>query len=276
MEWSELGEPLIALVALTAMEIVLGIDNIVFISILTGKLPPEQQAKGRRMGLGLALVTRLMLLSLLFVVNKLDQPFFELSRIGIAPQWLKDHASINGISVRDLILFGGGLFLIGKSVTEIHERIAGAAHGHKAPEKASFGAVIAQIAILDVVFSLDSVITAIGMADHIWVMIVAVIIAMGVMLVFSEKVSRFVEKNPTIKMLALSFLMLIGVMLVAEGAGSHLEKGYVYFAMAFALLVEVLNLRVRAKSQYLAAVGPGGVAEHASETFAERTGKSSK
>jgi predicted tellurium resistance membrane protein TerC len=276
MDWDQIGKAAIALFALTAMEIVLGIDNIVFISILTGKLPKDQQKKGRRLGLGLALATRLMLLGLLFVFNKLTDPIITLSDIGVLPGWLKAdllteaYAEINGISVRDLILLAGGLFLIGKSVVEIHERIEGAAGGHKAPEKVSFTGVIVQIAVLDIVFSLDSVITAVGMADDIRVMMAAVIIAVSVMLVFSEKVSRFVEYNPTIKMLALSFLILIGVMLVSEGAGSHVQKGYVYFAMVFALIVEVLNLRVKAKSQYLASVGPGGIGEHASQSPAER------
>jgi predicted tellurium resistance membrane protein TerC len=270
MEWEQLGPALISLLALTAMEIILGIDNIVFISILTGKLPADQRAKGRTLGLALALVTRLLLLSLVFVMNKVTDPFFKFESLGILSEWFADHKEINEVSLRDVILFLGGLFLIGKSVTEIHERIQGGEHGHKAPEKTSFTGVIVQIALLDIVFSLDSVITAVGMADEIWVMITAVIIAMGVMLAFSGSVSRFVEKNPTIKILALSFLILIGVMLVAEGAGSHVNKGYIYFAMAFALLVEVLNLRVRAKSQYLAAVGPGGIGEHASKPVADK------
>lgn len=274
MNFGELSGPLIALLALTAMEIVLGIDNIVFISILTGKLPPHQRAKGRTVGLAMALVSRLILLSLVFVMNKLTSPIFSLDDLGVFRSWFSDHKEINEISVRDIILFLGGMFLIGKSVTEIHERIQGSEHGHKAPEKASFTGVIVQIALLDIVFSLDSVITAVGMADQIWVMIAAVIVAMGVMLLFSGAVSRFVEKNPTIKILALSFLILIGVMLVAEGVGSHVEKGYIYFAMAFALLVEVLNLRVRAKSQYLAAVGPGGIGEHASKPAGESGGSS--
>ncbi len=239
-------EDAIALVALTAMEIVLGIDNIVFIAILTSRLPAHQQASGRRLGLAAALITRLLLLLTLSWILGLTKPLFALSDLGIPPSWLGEE--VNAVSMRDLILLAGGLFLIGKSVHEIHARIEGTEHGHAAPAAPSFASVLVQIALLDIVFSLDSVITAVGMAKEIWVMVVAVILAMIVMLVFAGKISGFVERHPTLKMLALSFLILIGVMLVAEGIGTHFNKGYIYFAMAFALAVEFLNLRIRSRS----------------------------
>jgi predicted tellurium resistance membrane protein TerC len=179
----------------------------------------------------------------------LTAPIFELSQIGMAAEWLKAHEHINHISWRDLILLGGGLFLIRSSVVEIHEKIEGGHDKHLQPRKAKFRDVIFQIALLDIIFSLDSVITAVGMAESIWVMVAAVIAAVAVMMIFAGSVSRFVEAHPTVKMLALSFLLLIGVMLVAEGAGTHIDKGYIYFAMAFALLVEVLNLRAKTKAE---------------------------
>ena len=234
-------EIVFALVALTAMEIVLGIDNVVFIAILAGRLPKEQQAKARSIGLGVALVMRLLLLATLKVILGLTEPIFHLSDVlpdtwfgaeGLpAPETAADAAAgehpgtamaINAVSFRDLILLVGGLFLIGKSVLEIHHKIEGHEAEHKAAA-ASFAGVIVQIAILDIVFSLDSVITAIGMVapDKLWIMVVAIIISIGVMLVFAGKISTFIERHPTLKMLALSFLILIGVLLVAEGIGTH-------------------------------------------------------
>ena len=264
MDWA------IALIALTAMEIVLGIDNIVFIAILAGKLPEDQQAKARRIGLGAALVTRVLLLLSLSWILSLTEPIFTLTDFGVPESWVsqEDHPtdssshaeaadsekpkkkyliskSMNETSVRDLILLFGGLFLIGKSVHEIHVKIEGTGHQKDVKKDVSFTSVIIQIAILDIVFSLDSVITAVGMAEELWVMITAVILAVIVMLVFAEKVSAFVDQHPTVKMLALSFLILIGVMLVAEGIGTHMSKGYIYFAMTFSLIVEFLNMKIR-------------------------------
>jgi len=239
MEWMSQPEVWISLLTLTLLEIVLGIDNIIFISILSGKLPADQQAKARRLGLGLALITRVILLCGLAWVVKLDKPFWE-------PKILSWQLAISG---KDLILIIGGLFLLGKSVFEIHEKLEGA-DGHATSKmNITFNSVIFQILMLDIVFSLDSVITAVGMVKQIWVMIAAVIIAMVVMLVFVNKISAFVDRHPTIKMLALSFLILIGTMLVAEGFGQHINKGYIYFAMAFALGVEILNIRLRTKTQ---------------------------
>lgn len=255
-------ENLFALLALSAMEIILGIDNLVYISIVSGKLPKEQQPLARRIGLLLALVTRIALLFALFwIVNQLKSSLFELTAIGIPETWINamtgydpvenpeqfKHAfeSFNEISVRDLVLFGGGLFLVRQSIVEIHHEMGHDPNEDVEPVTAGFGRVVTQIAIMDIVFSLDSVITAVGMVDELWVMVTAIILAVIVMLVFAEQVSKFVEDNPTVKMLALSFLILIGVMLIAEGVGAHLDKGYVYFAMAFALVVEFLNLRTR-------------------------------
>lgn len=238
-------EAFIALVALTAMEIVLGIDNIVFIAVLTGRLPAAQQAKARRIGLLLALVMRIVLLFTLSAILGLTEPIFELSQLGLFGAWLAEHHEINEISWRDVILTGGGLFLLVKSVSEIHDRLEGHVHARGAGQTVSFASVLAQIVVLDVVFSLDSVITAVGMANQIWVMVVAVTLAVAVMLIFAETISDFVHRRPTLKMLALSFLMLIGVMLIAEGVGTHINKGYIYFAMGFALGVELINLRVR-------------------------------
>lgn len=221
-----------ALISLTVLEIVLGIDNIIFISILADKLPPHQQQKARTTGLMLAVVTRLILLASIFWLARLTDPLF--SVFGEA------------VSIRDLILIGGGLFLIAKSTFEIHGNLElDDPHNVKRTGNIAFWSVIAQILVLDVVFSLDSVITAIGMADTLWVMAAAIIIAIGVMLVFAGVISDFVNKHPTIKMLALSFLLLIGTALVAEGLEFHIPKGYIYFAMAFSFFVEVLNMRVR-------------------------------
>lgn len=241
----QLIEPLIALVALTVMEIVLGIDNIVFIAILTSRLPQNQQPSARRLGLGAALVTRILLLLTLTVIMQLEEPIFSLSDLGFSAAWFS--AEVNHVSWRDLILIAGGLFLIAKSVHEIHNNFEEDSEVVKSPKIVSFAGVLVQIAVLDIVFSLDSVITAVGMAKDLWVMVTAVIIAVGVMLVFSEAISGFIERHPTIKMLAISFLLLIGVMLVAEGIGTHVEKGYIYFAMAFSLIVEFLNMKSRHK-----------------------------
>jgi len=250
----------IALIALTSMEIVLGIDNIVFITILTSRLPLAEQPKARRVGLLLALGTRILLLMSLSWVLGLTHPLVHLGWAdGLLESFKVDEQTrhhIVDITVRDLILLVGGLFLIGKATLEIHHKIEGQEEARESGRTVSFAAVITQIAILDNVFSLDSVITAVGMAKQIYIMIAAVIIAVGVMLVFANKVSEFVERHPTIKMLALSFLILIGVMLVAEGVGTEIHKGYIYFAMSFSLMVEFLNLRMRSRQKATATVGP--------------------
>ena len=225
----------VALLTLTILEIVLGIDNIVFISILSGKLPLEKQKKARQTGLALALITRVLLLLSLSWVMSLTSPLF--TAVG------------QEISGRDLILLIGGLFLIYKATTEIHEKLEGENHDTEIKGKATFTSVILQILILDVVFSLDSVITAVGMASHIEVMIAAVIIAVIIMLFAAESISKFVNQHPTVKMLALAFLVLIGVSLLAEGLDQHIPKGYIYFAMAFSVLVEMLNLRLKKKGK---------------------------
>jgi len=228
MDWLTSPDVWIALLTLTALEIVLGIDNIVFISILAGKLPAEQQALARRVGLGLALITRLLLLLSLSWIIQLTTPLFTVFGLGI--------------SGRDLILIIGGLFLLAKATYEIHERLEGEeAHG-TAGATASFASVIVQILLLDVVFSLDSVITAVGMVDELWIMVAAVIIAVGVMLLSATAISNFVNNHPTVKMLALAFLLLIGMTLLADGFHHHIPKGYIYSAMAFSIMVEVLNL----------------------------------
>ncbi|AUN97780.1 TerC family protein [Bacteriovorax stolpii] len=232
------NEVLIALVTLTAMEIVLGIDNIIFIAILVGRLPVEQQPKIRNLGIGLALVIRILLLFSISWIMTLKEPLFAVFG--------------QNFSGRDLILLGGGLFLIAKSTFEIHHKVEGDPE-HALPEdakskkKVGAGAMLAQILVLDIVFSLDSVITAVGMVSQVGVMVVAMVISMVVMLLSAGKISAFVEKHPTVKILALSFLILIGVMLVAESMGQHVSKGYIYFAMAFSLLVESLNIRYRSK-----------------------------
>ena len=238
MEWITQPDIWISLLTLTALEIVLGIDNVIFISILAGKLPQEQQKKARQTGLMLALVTRILLLCSISWVMSLTKVLFTLPVLNA------------GITGKSLILFAGGLFLIGKSVMEIHEKLEGA-DGHATSNlgKVSFQSVIIQILLLDIVFSLDSVITAVGMANQLWVMITAVIIALGVMLAFAGTISDFVNKHPTLKMLALSFLILIGVMLVGESLGHHIPKGYIYFSMAFAFGVEMLNLKLRSKAK---------------------------
>jgi predicted tellurium resistance membrane protein TerC len=237
----------IPLLTLTAMEVVLGIDNIIFIALVAGRLPAGQQATARRLGLALALISRLLLLSALSWLLGLTRPLFALSDLGLPAGWLPPGG--NEVSGRDLILIGGGLFLIGKSVYEIHDKLEGAAQERPDGQGAGrLGWALAQIVVLDVIFSLDSVITAVGMAQQFWVMVVAVVLAVGVMLAFSGAVSAFVHRHPTIQMLALSFLILIGVMLVAEGIEKHIERGYIYFAMAFSLVVELLNQRLRKRA----------------------------
>jgi predicted tellurium resistance membrane protein TerC len=240
-----------SLLTLTAMEVVLGIDNIVLLTILTGKLPREQQGLARRLGLGLALGTRILLLLALSWVLSLTRPVLELSSLGVPAAWLPPE--VNALSWRDIILIVGGVFLIAKSTYEIHEKLEGSPEAPQPRGSARFGWTLAQIAILDIIFSLDSVITAVGMARHLWVMITAMVVAVGMMLVFAGPVGDFVHRHPTVKMLALSFLILIGVMLVAEGFGQHIDRGYIYFAMAFSLGVEMLNLRARRKKSALAA-----------------------
>jgi len=259
MEW------VIALVALALMEIILGIDNIVFLAIVTGKLPEQQRPLARRIGLILAMGMRIALLFAISFVMGLTSPIVHLTDFGAPPAWFAEEGEdihlhddghghleanklsyeANKISWRDLILITGGLFLIGKSVWEIHEKLEHDESEDDVKPATSFTSALVQIALLDIIFSLDSVITAVGMAEDIRVMIAAVVISIGVMLVFANAISEFVSKNPTLTMLALSFLILIGVMLVAEGIGTHVNKGYIYFAMAFSLIVEILNLRIR-------------------------------
>jgi len=234
MDWLTDPQTWIALATLTFLEIVLGVDNVIFISILSGKLPPDQQPRARRLGLLGALVTRILLLMSLAWVIRLTAPLFTILS--------------QAISGRDLILIVGGLFLIAKSTHEIHDRLEGE-EGHASGRvAASFASVIIQIMLLDIVFSLDSVITAVGMVDELWVMVAAVIIAVGIMLLSAESISAFVHQHPTVKMLALSFLLLIGLSLIAEGFDHHIPKGYIYFAMGFSVFVEALNLRMKRKA----------------------------
>lgn len=261
MEW------IAPFVTLTAMEIVLGIDNIVFIAILVGRLPASEQARARSLGLIGALVTRILLLLSISWVMKLTDPIFHLTDLGIPSSWVTPevpptsegslpatptpqhtigHGDINGVSWKDVILLTGGAFLIWHSVKEIHDKVEGKSSGHSSGHgSVSFNGILFKIAIFDIIFSLDSVITAVGMAKQIPVMIAAVVAAMIVMLVFAGQVSSFVDRHPTIKVLALSFLILIGVLLLAEGFGTHMNKGYIYFAMAFSLAVECVNMRIR-------------------------------
>lgn len=231
MDWLSDPQAWIALATLTSLEIVLGIDNVVFISILAGKLPEADRKRARTWGLALAMITRILLLLSLAWLIRLTAPIFE----------VLDHE----ISGRDLILLAGGLFLIGKSTHEIHDKLEGDEDHGARRTPPSFVSVIVQILLLDVVFSLDSVITAVGMVDEIPVMIIAVVIAVIVMILFSGAISAFVERHPTVKMLALSFLILIGVALIGEGLEMHIPKGYIYFAMGFSVLVEMLNIRLR-------------------------------
>lgn len=225
------SDNLIALLTLTALEVVLGVDNVIFISILAGKLPAGDQARARRVGLMAAMVMRILLLFSLAWIVRLTEPLVTI--VG------------KGISGRDLILVGGGLFLIGKATVEIHEKLEGVAGERSARVAPSFSAVILQIMVLDIVFSLDSVITAVGMADHLSVMIIAVVVAVGIMMLAAGSISTFVQRHPTVKVLALSFLLLIGMSLVGEGLGQHIPKGYIYFAMGFSVFVEMVNLRIR-------------------------------
>ena len=231
MDWITDPNAWIALGTLTALEIVLGVDNVIFISILANKLPGEQQARARRIGLGLALVGRVGLLLALSWVMGLTATVFA--------------AFGQDISGRDLILIGGGLFLLAKATKEIHDSLEGGEHGHGGGKAATFSSVIVQILLLDIVFSLDSVITAVGMAEHIQVMIAAVVLAVVFMLFSAAAVSGFIQRHPTVKMLALSFLLLVGVALVADGLDLHIPRGYIYFAMAFSVFVELLNLKLR-------------------------------
>ena len=278
-------DSIIALVSLAGMEIVLGIDNIVFIAILTGRLPEKQRALGRNIGLAVALISRLALLGLLFMITHnsfFDKPVFKLETDGINAEHIAaftagqsghgthgissqekvkptDEAitAINEFTIRDLILFVGGIFLICKSIHEIHNQFDDRDKHHKTPEVAKFSSVLIQIGILDLVFSLDSVITAVGMVDELWIMVTAMIIAVIVMLIFSKSISSFIESHPTLKMLALSFLILIGGMLVIESLGSHFNKNYIYFAMGFSLIVEMLNIRLRGNRRKIVSENQG-------------------
>jgi predicted tellurium resistance membrane protein TerC len=231
--WSAAG--LISLATLVALEVVLGIDNVIFIAILAGRLPAAEQPKARRLGIAMAVVSRILLLLSISWVMRLTEPLLTIAG------W--------ALSGKALILLGGGLFLIAKSTYEIHDKLEGAEHGHgQTGGKAALASVVVQIMLVDIVFSLDSVITAVGMTSHIPIMIVAVLVAATVMLIFAGPISEFVHRHPTMKMLALAFLILIGVMLVAEAFGQHIDKGYIYFAMAFSLAVEFVNMRLRAKA----------------------------
>jgi predicted tellurium resistance membrane protein TerC len=235
MEWLTSPEAWIALLTLTVLEVVLGIDNIIFISILAGKLPTAQQGRARRVGLAAAMIMRILLLLSITWIARLTNPLFTV--VG------------QELSGRDLILILGGLFLVAKSTHEIHDKLEGEEGHGSARVAASFGATVVQIMLLDIVFSLDSVITAVGMARDVGVMIAAVVIAVGVMMLSAASISDFVHRHPTVKMLALSFLLLIGVSLLAEGFDKHLPKGYIYFAMGFSVFVEMLNLRMRARGK---------------------------
>jgi predicted tellurium resistance membrane protein TerC len=236
MEWLSDPNVWLALLTLTALEIVLGVDNIIFIAILAGKLPQEQQQRARTVGLLMAMISRIALLFSISLIMQLTQPLFTIFA--------------QEISGRDIILIIGGLFLLGKSTFEIHENLEGEeSHGDSGADRisATFTSVIVQIMIMDIIFSIDSVITAIGLADRLGVMVAAIVIAVLVMIALAGKISAFVESRPTIKILALSFLLLIGVSLMGEGMGLHIPKGYIYFAMAFSIFVELLNLKVRKK-----------------------------
>ncbi len=235
MDWITSPEAWVALATLTALEIVLGIDNVVFISILAGKLPEPQRDRARRVGLGLAMLMRIALLFAITWITRLTKPLFSI--LG------------TDISGRSLILIVGGAFLIAKGTREIHDKFEGPEQDRGAAGRASFGAVIVQILLLDLVFSLDSVITAVGMANHIGVMVTAVVLSVGFMMVYAKPIGEFVERHPTMKMLALSFLLMIGMALVADGLGLHIPKGYIYFAMGFSVFVEMLNLKLRKRSR---------------------------
>ncbi len=259
------SEALMALVALTAMEIVLGIDNIVFIAIITGRLPEEKRSKARRFGLALAMIMRIALLMMIGWLMGLEEALFELSQFApteaMAEKLAEDH-EVNAVSGRDLILLFGGLFLLYTAVREIHHKIEGGELGadignlpgddgvtpaHQAVKQITMASVLVRIAFMDIIFSLDSVITAVGMSNHIEIMVLAVVISVGVMIIFANQISDFVQEHPTVKMLALSFLMLIGMVLISDAVGTPISKGYIYFAMAFSLTVEFLNLRMQMK-----------------------------
>lgn len=232
------GHTWVALLTLIFLEIILGVDNIIFISIVCSKLPKDQQAKARSIGLMMALVFRIFLLMGITYIIKLTEPVFTIDFLGF----------VQGFSWRDLILLTGGLFLIAKSTSEIHHKISGAEQSeHKQGATGSMSKIIFQIILLDIVFSFDSILTAIGLVDQIILMIIAIIVAMLVMMIFTGAISRFIEARPPLQILALSFLILIGVMLVAEGFGEHVPKGYIYFSVAFSLIVEILNMRLRKK-----------------------------
>ena len=231
MEWIAEPQAWIALITLTALEIVLGIDNIVFISVLTGRLPEDQRQKGRMIGLALAMIMRIVLLLFLAWIVKLTAPLFTVFG--------------NEISGRDLILIIGGLFLLAKATHEIHHNLEGIEGEEEVKVHATMGSVLFQVMLLDIVFSLDSVITAVGMADHVQVMVIAIVLAVAFMMVFAKPIGEFVEQHPTVKMLALSFLLLVGMALVADGLEFHIPKGYIYFAMGFSVFVEMLNLRLK-------------------------------
>ena len=236
MEWLADPQAWIALVTLATLEIVLGVDNIIFISILVGRLPEDQRQRARMLGLAFAMFSRIALLLSLAWVMTLTDPVFAIAA--------------RDVSGRDLILIGGGLFLLWKSVHEIHNSLEGEEEVHAgAAVRAGFASVIVQIAVIDIIFSLDSVITAVGMVDEVPIMVLAIVIAVAVMMFAARPIGEFVDRHPTVKMLALSFLILVGVALVAEGGGYHIPKGYIYFAMAFSVMVEMLNIRVRARSQ---------------------------
>jgi predicted tellurium resistance membrane protein TerC len=235
MDWMTTAEGWAALLTLTVLEIVLGIDNIIFIAIVAGKLPAARREVARRTGLFLAMFIRIALLLSIIWVMGLTRPLLTLFGFPV--------------SGRSLILAGGGLFLIFKSTVEIHDSLEGESPHHAEPRRVSFAGVIAQILVLDIVFSLDSVITAVGMADHVSIMITAIVIAVFTMLLGASPIAAFVERHPTVKMLALAFLLLIGISLIAEGLGQHVSKGYIYFAMGFSVFVEMINLRVRSKAE---------------------------
>lgn len=235
MEWLSDPQTWIAFLTLVALELVLGVDNVIFISILSGKLPQHQQSKARKTGIGLAVISRILLLLSLSWIIGLTDPIFTVANFNV--------------SGRDLILLIGGLFLMGKATMEIHSKLEGAEGHSSAKVKATFGSVIVQILLLDVVFSLDSVITAVGMVDHVEIMIMAVIVAAIGMILSADPLSKFVEEHPTVKMLALSFLLLIGFTLIVESLHQHIPKGYIYFAMGFSVFVEMLNLRLRKSSR---------------------------
>jgi predicted tellurium resistance membrane protein TerC len=246
------AEALLALATLTFLEVILGVDNVIFISILSGKLPQDQQLRARRTGLLAAMLMRIGLLLSIAWIIRLTAPLFTVFG--------------RGISGRDLILIGGGLFLLGKATIEIHDRLEGE-EGHGSGRVApSFAAVILQIMLLDIVFSLDSVITAVGMADDVTIMVTAVILAVGIMMFSAEPISRFVNRHPTVKVLALSFLLLIGLSLIGDGLGMHIPKGYIYFAMGFSVFVEMINLQVRGGSKSPVKLHQSYVAQKPSKT----------